>query len=352
MLPKVFVVCLLELIAARSVLGWNHVSRAKFENIVNEEPLALVAFVAPWTEPSKALEAEWLAATARTKTALLSIDCTAEPDLCREQGVFSYPAIRVFDGSKKLRRYKGSRKASAIVSFLNRATLPTISTLDSKNITDFKSLDEVVVIAYIPEEQTALESAFTELASRNHDKFTFGIVTDKLLAQAENVQLPSVVVHKPREGEQEVLSGPSGIEALGKFLETASAPLIGEFTRRNELKYMKAGKSLVYYFAHKPQDLDNYREALKPLAKKFKEYLNFVTVDAVEYRHMLPALGLKDSGFPALAVFNPMYGQAFPHDQKEITPKVVESFVMDIVQGKVPPLGAGGGGENTKHTEL
>jgi len=232
-------------------------------------------------------------------------------------------------------------------------------------------VDEAVVIAYIPEEQTALRSAFTELASRNRDRFTFGLVTDKSLAQVENVQVPSVVVHKPREGEQEVLPGPSGIDALEKFLETATAPPVGEFTRRNELKYMKAslaplflqdisliiqsqaGKSLVYYVAHKPQDLDNYREDLKPLAKKFKEYLNFVTVDAVEYGHMLPALGLQDTGSPALAVFNPMYGQAFPHDQKKkITSEVVESFVMDIVQGKVQPLGAGGAGENTKHTEL
>jgi protein disulfide-isomerase A1 len=66
-----------------------------------------------------------------------------------------------------------------------------------------------------------------------------------------------------------------------------------------------------------------------------------VTVDSVEYNHMLPALGLQDNGAPALAVFNPMYGQAFPHDQK--------GFVMDIVQGKVQPLGKE---EETRHTEL
>jgi protein disulfide-isomerase A1 len=132
-----------------------------------------------------------------------------------------------------------------IVSFVNRATLPTISTLDSKNINDFKSSDEAVVIAYISEEQTALKSAFKELASRNHDRFTFGLVTDKSLAQVEIVHVPSVVVHKPKEGEQEVLPGPSGIDALEKFLETATAPPIGEFTRRNELKYMKASVALL-----------------------------------------------------------------------------------------------------------
>jgi protein disulfide-isomerase A1 len=64
-------------------------------------------------EPSKALEAEWLEATSQRKTSLISIDCTIEADLCQEHGVISYPAIRVFDGSGKTRRYKGPRKASA-----------------------------------------------------------------------------------------------------------------------------------------------------------------------------------------------------------------------------------------------
>jgi hypothetical protein len=43
MLPKVLIVCLLELIATRSALAWNHVSRTKFESLINEEKLTLVA---------------------------------------------------------------------------------------------------------------------------------------------------------------------------------------------------------------------------------------------------------------------------------------------------------------------
>jgi protein disulfide-isomerase A1 len=128
-----------------------------------------------------------------------------------------------------------------IVPFLKRATLPVVSSLDVTNITDFKSADESVIIAYIPEDENALKAIFTELASRNHDKYTFGWVADKNVAKAEKVQIPSVVIHKPKEGEQEVLSGPSSIDALETFVETATAPSIGEFTRRNELKYMKVG---------------------------------------------------------------------------------------------------------------
>lgn len=44
---------------------------------------------------------------------------------------------------------------------------------------------------------------------------------------------------KPGEGEQEILSGQAGIDAMERFIETATAPVIGEFTRRNEMKYMK-----------------------------------------------------------------------------------------------------------------
>ena len=54
---------------------------------------------------------------------------------------------------------------------------------------------------------------------------------------------------------------------------------------------------------------------------------------------MLPALGLAPDSDPALAVFNPMYGQVFPFTEGEITPKVVENFVIDIAQGKVQPMG-------------
>lgn len=85
-----------------------------------------------------------------------------------------------------------------------------------------------------------------------------------------------------------------------------------------------------------------YVTFMRPLAKKFAEYLVFVTVDASEYSEMLPMLGLaatthgSDSA-PALAVQNPAYGQVFPFRGATISPQTVEQFVMDIVGGKVKP---------------
>ncbi|KAK0109186.1 hypothetical protein ONS96_003009 [Cadophora gregata f. sp. sojae] len=185
-----------------------------------------------------------------------------------------------------------------------------------------------------------MKKTFTTLARRHGDRFTFGIATDPKVAKTEHMQFPSIVCHRSVEGEQEMFSGQPGLDALEKFIETATAPLIGEFTRRNEMKYMKAGKSLVYYFTSTDEDRSAYVAAIKPLAKTYKEYLNFVTVDIAEYGHMLPALGLASDSDPALAVFNPMYGQVFPFKEDEVTPRAVESFVTEIAQGKVQPLGS------------
>jgi protein disulfide-isomerase A1 len=89
------------------------------------------------------------------------------------------------------------------------------------------------------------------------------------------------------------------------------------------------------------------------MAKKYQEYLNFVTIDAVEYAHMAPALGLEAGVFPALAVQNPMYGQVFPYDQRHvITADAVESFIIDIVQGRAQPSANWARREGTVHDEL
>ncbi|KAE8453967.1 hypothetical protein EG329_007743 [Mollisiaceae sp. DMI_Dod_QoI] len=343
MLPRTLLVCIIDLIAVRAALGWNHVSTSQFRSLTEENDLALVAFVHPLAEASKALETEWVSATSQTSQRLLSIDCTVEADLCTEYDVVSFPAIRLLKGSESVMRYKGARKASEIIPFLHRAVAPTISIVDQKNITTFLSSDETIFIAYTTPEDNHLQSTFAALASRNHDKYAFGIATDMSLANAAGITLPSVVCIKPGEGEQEVLSGEAGIDAMEKFIETATAPTIGEFTRRNEMKYMKAGKSLVYFFAKSEAERDAYKASLKPVAKKFKEYLSFVTVDAEEYGHMLPALGHAKASLPAVSVFNPMYGQVFPFAKgKKITAESVEGFVMDIVQGKVQPSAPGG----------
>jgi protein disulfide-isomerase A1 len=259
-------------------------------------------------------------------------------------------------------------KGDRIVPFLRRSELPALSTLDKKTLASFKSIDDAVFVAYMDQKDPGFKSIFTDLASHNHERFAFGIVTDAALAKTERVPLGCIVRYKAGEDEQN-LCGQSRLDVLQDFVEKSTAPLIGEMTRRNELKYLQvrcpvyveydgadkiaqAGKSLVYIFAETENERLGYKTEFIQLAKKYQEYLNFVIIDAIEYAYMAPALGLKAGSFPALAVHNPMMGQVFPFDQtRHITPVAAESFVLDIVQGRTQPYSSPTG-EGIVHEEL
>ncbi|KAI1173005.1 hypothetical protein F4777DRAFT_480519 [Nemania sp. FL0916] len=278
---------------------------------------------------SQALEPEWASVSASQKY-LMSIDCSVEAALCNEFNVVSYPALRFFDGHGHARPYRGPRRASAISSFLKRATRPAITVLDEAKSADFQSVDETVFIAQINPVDEHVTTALKTLASRFRDRVSF--------ASIDTAGTSSVSCYNNRDEQKFSLADLLAVDAMQKLLESCMAPLIGEFTRANEMNYLQSGKSLVFFFATSPDERDAFVNEMRPLAKMYKEYLNFVTVDAVEYADFAVPLGLAPGEFPALAVQNPMYGQTFPyHSGAEISPETIGAFVMDIVQGKVKP---------------
>jgi protein disulfide-isomerase A1 len=106
-------------------------------------------------------------------------------------------------------------------------------------------------------------------------------------------------------------------------------------------QHIQAGKSLVYIFALTENERSAYRDSLSSIARKYEEYLSFVTIDAIEYGHMTQALGLDAGVFPALALQNPSFGQVFPYPQRRaITAEAIEKFILDIVEGRTKPGGA------------
>ena len=121
---------------------------------------------------------------------------------------------------------------------MRRSERPIVSNLDKNNFTAFKSVDDAVFIAYTGSGNGEIKASFTTLASRNRDRFTFGIISSSALAKANDIPLGCIVCYKA-EGEKETLCGQSRLDILQEFVEKSTAPLIGEMTRRNELKYLQ-----------------------------------------------------------------------------------------------------------------
>ncbi|KAI0901166.1 thioredoxin-like domain-containing protein [Annulohypoxylon nitens] len=314
-----------------SAVAWEHTDEKEFRRAIGGHNHALVAFIEPSTAASQALEAEWTSAVESEKKVLISVDCSSTKSLCQEFGIISYPALRFFDGHGKMTSYRGPRRASSILSYLKRAVRPSITALTSESkATKFQSGDDYTVIAQINAQGSHIKTAYEKLASQYKDRLSFG--------SAETTGASTVSCFNNRDSQQFTISDLTGINALPELIESCLEPVIGEFTRVNEMKYLQSGKSLVFYFLTSSQERDSYVSAMRSVAKMYKEYLSFVTVDAGEYGDLAAPLGLVPGAFPALSVQNPMYGQVFPYPlAKQITPEAVGGFLMDIVQGKVQP---------------
>lgn len=98
------------------------------------------------------------------------------------------------------------------------------------------------------------------------------------------------------------------------------------------------GKSIVHYFASHYEDRERYAGAIRPLAKKYKEYLVFSTTDATEYPEMVSLLGHRAGSTNVLSVQNPTNGDTFPYTGgRELTASVVEEFLGNIISGAIRP---------------
>ncbi|KAI1389169.1 thioredoxin-like domain-containing protein [Hypoxylon trugodes] len=323
---------LLSLLVGSTVVAWEHIDEDAFRRAIAGHNYALVAFIEPSTAASQALEPEWTSALEKEKKGLISIDCSSAPSLCREFDVISCPALRFFDGHGNTAPYRGPRRTSSILAYLKRAIRPIITSLDSDaKISAFQSSDDYTAIAQINPQDSHVKTAYETLASQYRDRVSFGLV--------EVTDIPTAVgCYNNCDSLQFTISDFTSIDALPKLIENCLEPVIGEFTRASEVKYLQSGKSLVFYFTTSPKDRDAYVDTMRSVAKMYKEYLSFVTVDANEYGDLTAPLGLAPATLPRLSVQNPMFGQVFPYPRsRKITPEAVGGFLMDIVQGKQKP---------------
>ena len=91
-----------------------------FTDFVQENPLVLAEFFAPWCGHCKALAPEYEEAATTLKEKdiqLAKVDCTEEADLCKDYGVEGYPTLKVFRGPDNVQSYSGQRKAPAYDSY-------------------------------------------------------------------------------------------------------------------------------------------------------------------------------------------------------------------------------------------
>ncbi|KAJ6261114.1 Calsequestrin-2 [Drechslerella dactyloides] len=341
MLPKQV---LLSLAVAAGIVSASDVHQLKedsFDDFIAKNPLVLAEFYAPWCGHCKALAPEYEKAATELKAkgiSLIKVDCTEESGLCQKHGVEGYPTLKIFKGTtENPAAYSGQRKADAIVSYMVKQSLPAVSVLTKDTLEEFKTADQVVVVAYFAADDKKSNETFAAVAEPLRDNYLFGATSDPALAEAAGVTAPGVVIYRKFDEPIVVYDGAFEAEAITAFAKTSAVPLIGEVGPETYSGYMSAGIPLAYIFVEGAEDKAKYADGLKDLAKKHKGKINFATIDAVAFGAHAQNLNLEQK-WPAFAIQETVKNTKFPFDQtKDLSVESITTFVEEFISGKIEP---------------
>ncbi|KAM7201275.1 protein disulfide-isomerase [Rhypophila sp. PSN 637] len=273
---------------------------------------------------------------------IVSFDCSEHLKFCKDMDVTSFPAIRVYQRDGRMDRYRGERKAKRYVHLLHTfmalflyrilAPQPLEVEVNDDNIESLSAIDAVVIMAHLRAEDWDFWDRFKALAKAYRDRYSF------ILSSAGGKKTSSMTCYNNIDDTKHETLDVTTIDALESFVKLCSDPLIPELTRRNEAEYTGSQKSLVHFFASSEETKEAFRKEIRPLAKKYVDFLHFTITDINEYPDMPPILGLKAGSKTGLVLENTNTGDKF-HYKKSLaklpTAAQVEKFLDDVIDGKV-----------------
>ncbi|KAI0081769.1 protein disulfide isomerase [Panus rudis PR-1116 ss-1] len=317
---------------------------SNFDSIVNPEKLMLVEFFAPWCGHCKALAPHYEeAATALKEKGIkvAKVNCVDEADLCQSNGIQGYPTLRVYRNGE-YSDYQGPRKADGIISYMIKQSLPAVSEVTKDNFEEFKKADKIVALAFLPSSTAAPAPEFSKTAEKHREDYLFGLTTDKDVIEAAGIKPPAIVLY--RAFDEPAVEYPYPVASTNEkeietWIKDLSIPVIDEVNAENYQTYAQSGKPLAYLFLD-PTDSkrDEYINALRPVAEKYKNKVNFVWIDAIKFGDHAKALNLNEPKWPAFVLQDLSKQLKYPYDQNlEVKPEAVEGLIKGFLDGKLKP---------------
>ncbi|KAG4306026.1 hypothetical protein PORY_000014 [Pneumocystis oryctolagi] len=323
-------------ISASDVLNLNEKT---FNETIQKDGLFLVKFFAPWCGHCKALAPayEEAATTLKEKNiVLIKVDCTVETRLCETYGIEGYPTLKVFRNGQHT-PYEGPRKASSIVSYMIKQSLPVVTRVNQEDYERFKESDEIVLLALIEETDLSTSDLYLKLATSYRNKYVFGVSSDVEIAKKLKVNFPSVVMFKKHDDVYVSYRGRMEYSGLEVFINSESLPLFGELRSDTYENYISSKVPIGCIFVTSEEERKNFETLLTPLSLKYRGRVSLVSIDANIYGAHAENLNLKQI-WPAFAIQETVSNKKFPFSQSsKLDIDSIDKFLSDYVSGRLSP---------------
>ncbi|KAI5949315.1 PDI1 [Candida jiufengensis] len=324
-----------------------------FTTFLEENPLILTEFFAPWCGYCKMLGPEFSQAAdllneTHPNIKLAQIDCTEDESICMEHEIKGYPTLKVIRNgdSKGAEDYQGPREHKGIADYMIKQSLPSVQIPTSWD--DLEKLVGEQTKPFILKVDGVVDDIFDKIASTKRNDYTFIEVGKdylKQLASKLNIDLKKatyLVVHPGEILESIKYQGEADLEKLTEFINVESLPYFGDMDRDTYMKYMASPLPIAYYFYKTPEQRESIANDLSKLGKKYRGKLNFVGLDANLFGRHAEAISMDPDIVPLFAIQNIGENKKYGINQKENPEgpsiETITEFVEDFFANKLKPI--------------
>ncbi|XP_046659697.1 protein disulfide-isomerase [Homalodisca vitripennis] len=309
-----------------------------------EHEFILVEFYAPWCGHCKALAPEYVKAAESLKKAgspikLAKVDATQESELAEQHGVRGYPTLKFFRNGVPV-PYGGGRSAKDIVSWLTKKTGPAAKELENvEQAKEFIEANDVALVGFFKDQTSDFAKLYKDVAAALDD-YPFAITGDSAVEAEYKVEGDKIILFKKFDDGQAVFDGEQTMDALKKFVQTESLPLVVEFNQDTAQKIFGGDikSHLLLFLSQAKGHYDDLLVNAKSVAAPFREKVLFVSINADEEDHqrILEFFGMKKEEVPAMRVIKLEEDMAkYKPADPELSADNIKSFVSDFIDGKL-----------------
>ncbi|XP_062020071.1 protein disulfide-isomerase-like [Rosa rugosa] len=324
---------------------------SNFSDTVSKHDFVVVEFYAPWCGHCKKLVPEYEKAASILSSndppvILAKVDANEEANkgLASEYDVKGFPTIKILrNGGKIIQEYKGPREADGIVTYLKKQSGPaSVEIKSADDATTVIGEKKIVVVGVFDKFSGEEYEKFLALAQKLRSDYEFGHTLDaKHLPRGDSsVTGPVVRLFKPFD-ELFVDFKEFNVEALEKFIEESSLPVVTEFNNDPDnhpfvIKFFNGPNDKAMLFLNFSSDVaDAFKSKYREVAEKYKgEGISFLVGDLEASQGAFQYFGLKEDQVP-LIIIQTNDGQKFlkPH----LEPDHISVWVKEYKDGKVSP---------------
>lgn len=319
-------------------------TKDNFQKVVESNEFVLVEFYAPWCGHCKALAPEYAKAAQaleekKSSIKLGKVDATEEQELAEKHGIRGYPTLKFFRSGTPI-EYTGGREKDTIISWLEKKTGPAAKELETVEAAEeFLKENKVVVVGFFKDRESAEAKTFLSAANAV-DEYPFAITSSDDVYAKYEAKCGSIVLFKHFDDGKAVFEGEVSEDALKKFVAAQALPLIVEFSHETAQKIFggEIKNHLLFFISKEAGHSEKYIDPAREVAKKFREKILFVTIDADQEDHqrILEFFGMKKDEVPSMRIIHLEEDMAkFKPETSDLSADKVEVFVSNFLEGKL-----------------